>query len=505
MTHLRFLVGFAFLCISRQGYTQSNIEKIRDTISKINKISVDNPSGPQGESVIVPSHTVSFTGQYGDRVRLVSQTNQFSNTLERFIAFDPNADVLYPGALVQGNSLPDGILSPINTRRTRLTITVVGLNGANPAQSFSEKVKDPSVATVTDAVNRIISQKLEKEQQAKITYTKTTCYTAEEGFLRLGASYQWITAKLSSSFNDYSSTYKSSICVRYVQSYYTATCEAPSDPASYIDKREKFSDFIHYVGNDNPPAYVASVTYGRELWMLFQTNYDTSSVEATLQAAFTGGFSSGKTNLSDLQKKVLSESSIQILAIGGGGSPAAKVIAPGDFSGVQQYIDSGRNFSKQSPGQIISYEVRYLKNNDVARVSSSTDYVINTKVPDPVKMPISGIQVTWTTTGDDKDWNTQADLDVSDKLGRRVAHIDCCSADRNGDHWDKGNQQTRPLQMLVPGLTMDDLVHGSFNAWRVPKGNDDWDYSLTIYAICGDGSRQTLVTASNRNNFGGSW
>ena len=52
---------------------------------------------------------------------------------------------------------------------------------------------------------------------------------------------------------------------RFVQSYYTVSAEPPSSPTSYISNKANFDNFKDYAGPGNPPTYVSSVTYGREL------------------------------------------------------------------------------------------------------------------------------------------------------------------------------------------------------------------------------------------------
>jgi hypothetical protein len=326
----------------------------------------------------------------------------------------------------------------------------------------------------------------------------------EEGFLKLGASFRWATGNVSGSFQTSSSTYKTSFMVRFVQSYYTVSCEAPSDPASFISKRTSFASFSNYSGVGNPATYVSSVTYGRELWMLIESNRTSNEVKATLNAAFSAGFTSGNADLSAEQKKILNESSIQVLILGGGGKPAIEVVAGDHVTKLKEYLLAGANYSKTSPGVIISYTVRYLKDNDVARVSSSTDYTIKTSQAAPEAIRLTSIKVTWRTTGDNKDWDTQPVISVFDKTGRNIGNLGCCSADRNNDEWNNGRVETRDIPIIVSGLTIEDLSSGHFSAGRNPNGNDDWDYDANVQFSFSNG-QVISHSCSGRNGCGSNW
>ena len=100
--------------------------------------------------------------------------------------------------------------------------------------------------------------------------------------------------------------------------------------------------------------------------MLIESNHDSNEVKAALDAAFNGAVAGGSVNLSAGQKKVFDESDIQILILGGAGKPAVAVVTGDHVSALKDYLLAGASYSKSSPGVIISYTVRYLKDNDVA-------------------------------------------------------------------------------------------------------------------------------------------
>jgi hypothetical protein len=504
LTHKPLAGVAALACLLLVAAPSLQCQNIRTIILNIPKINVSNPSASTDGDLITPEHSVGFEGAGASRIENFEETLRLTKTLEKYVAFNPNADSLYPCALVQGKSLPDGVLNPIKVPRNTATITITDFISSNPTSTYSQRVQNPSLETVTLATTRILNQTLQPNQPSKMSYSETDMSSVEEGLLKLGASYKWLSGSVSGNFTTNAKKSKTTMMIRFVQSYYTISCEPPSAPDSFISHHAQPSDFSNYVGPQNPPAYVASVTYGRELWMLIQSDHDSSDVMSSLSAAFNFGVSGGHVDMDAEQKKVLNESSIQTMILGGNGHTAIEALTADQAHSVQEYLLAGADFSRSSPGVIISYTVRYLLDNDVARVSSSTDYVIRTSKANPAAVPVTSATVTWKTNGDGKDWNTQPVVDVVDATGRTVAHVDCCSADRNGDKWDNGHSATANLRVLVPSLTMENLVHGHFAAKRNAVGHDDWDYTAIVEFIFADGTSKQY-SCSGRNSCGTNW
>jgi hypothetical protein len=396
----RRVLWLAFSCIllTSAFSAETDHQKIETLIRSIPKINVPSPS----DNVIVPRHSIGFEGSGSARKELFEQRNELTATLEKMVAFDPNADALFPGSLIQGRSLPDGVLSPITTVRTPLTITITDLISASPSAQFSKTINNPTLASTRAAIQEILTQQLTTQQPAKFVYTSTSMNSVEEGFLRLGASYSWLSGHVSGSYQLSTTNIKSRFMVRYIQRYFTVSANAPSSPASYIAPQEKYSDFANYAGPSNPPSYISSVVYGRELWLLVESSFEANAMKATLDAAFNGGFGSGSVSLTAEQKTMLNTSSMQLLALGGGGTPAVTIITGDKVSGLRDYLLAGANYSSQSPGTIISYNCRYLLDNDIARVSSIADYTIKTSQNSSEKA-VTGINFNFLTGSDDKD------------------------------------------------------------------------------------------------------
>ena len=89
--------------------------------------------------------------------------------------------------------------------------------------------------------------------------------------------------------------------------------------------------------------------------------------------------------------------------LGGSGADAGTII--NGFDEFKNYIIQGGNFSKESPGSPISYKLRYIHDNTIARVVFAASYPIRTAIPrtDNIRYDVSVRLVSMTPSTEDGD------------------------------------------------------------------------------------------------------
>jgi thiol-activated cytolysin len=84
-------------------------------------------------------------------------------------------------------------------------------------------------------------------------------------------------------------------------------------------------------------------------------------------------------------EKVIKESTINIVAIGGNAEIATRVITGSEVEegkgGLWEAIDEGALYSRSNPGAPIGYTVKYLKDNQIAKMGDNTKYSLRTCDP----------------------------------------------------------------------------------------------------------------------------
>ena len=325
---------------------------------------------------------------------------------QQMVSFDPNADALFPGGIVQGKSLAEGLLAPVGLQRAPGTITLTGADvGAtsSSAKKYSRTLKEPTHAAVEEAIHAILSG-ADINFAAKTFSTTNAASSLEEGAFKAGIAVSWLTDDIKSSFASDWSTAKSSYLMTFNQSYFTISFDAPSSPTAVFDPSVLVDDARHYMGVGNPAAYVSSVTYGRMLLVKVESDKEKSTMDAALSAGFSYAGVGASGSLSSDETDALNNATMTVFALGGSAADVARVIGAGEdkVAAIGQYLQAGANFDPMSPGVPIGYTVRYLRDSSAVKVAFPTDY----SVPncdgkfDNVRITLQKLQV---IANDDKD------------------------------------------------------------------------------------------------------
>ncbi len=284
---------------------------------------------------------------------------------DEMLSLDPSTDVIFPGALLKGESIPTGEYIPITANRAPITLSasLTNINGSPVVE-----IVDPKLSTVREGIKTVLDQEVTGATAARVNFEVTQVYSEEHLGIALGVNYRAAGQSVSSSFNFDQSTYKNKFVLKYLQTYYTIDMDPPSNPSDLF----RVLPDLNSLGSTSP-VYVASVAYGRMVLYTIETNASQTDIEA----AFDASFKYNETEIDAEYSKIINESSIKALIIGGSGGDAAEAInGPAD---VYEYIANGGNYSKDSPGAPLAYKLRYIKKGTpVARVVLTSEYPIRT-------------------------------------------------------------------------------------------------------------------------------
>jgi len=314
-----------------------------------------------------PEESEEFSGNelYFCTRRTVSLTQGYSD----YPQFDPNTQVIFPGNLLQGNTLGNATPSAIPVERGPGTIVITLVNGASSA---SRRLDVVGLGSVYDAMNEIIADN-PGDLPARTTYSMERITSREQLGVSLRAEYSNLTTNVQGSFSYNEDVSYNRFLVRLTQSYYTIAFEAPTDPSHFFGENVTEEQLRRYIQPENPAAYVSSVTYGRIFYLLIQSTDSYQEMRASIDASFNGAVASG--SIGGDVKYVSELSSVQIggYAIGGNSGQAAAALT-GDFEALRTFVEEGGTITT---GQPLSYTVNAA--NDPARqlkVKVATEYDI---------------------------------------------------------------------------------------------------------------------------------
>ena len=318
------------------------------------------------------------TGADNLKYKCTSTPYSLTKTPENIFSFNPTADVLWPGALVQGQSYKAGTIEafPI-TKRAPITVSIPTLLFAGN----SEVVNNPSVATVEAAIGDIVGAAVTQgiSASSSITYQQVTAYSTSQAELSLGLSAHYLGASVDVALDLSKSSDLHSVVGYFTENQFTVTVPQPSKPGEFFSADLTGDDLQAAVNNGqlgptNLPVYVASVTYGRIMMFSITSRESTEAIQAALNAQYQGGV--GGVAASAKYSQLMSDGSttFKVVTVGGSAANAEEMILSGDPT---SFFGHDPAISTAVP---ISYELRNLGNNSVAALSETTSYNVQTCV-----------------------------------------------------------------------------------------------------------------------------
>jgi thiol-activated cytolysin len=368
-------------------------------------VDVGMESAPQGDNIdeyiqslpylpVEPAQVVQGAasqaardGDYQCTTENLKETRQY----DRIVAYAANSDSLWPGALVSADSVLTGLFTQMVLPRAPETISVSleNLGGGKTAE-----IKEPSLSAYRDALSGILDAEITGSTPANLYSEIEQVHSEQQLNMALGVQASWGlgVASLKTSFSFANKEVRSRYLVKYTQTYYTVDLDAPQSPSALLDAQVTLNDVKDQMDETRPPVYVSSITYGRMVLFTFESEYSSEEMGAALEFAYSGGYDvSGQVSVT--YKDILSKSKITAFILGGNAATAVTTID--SYEKLMDFIKSGGNYSKESPGAPIAYKLNYMKDNSPARMSYTTDYDLKTctRVSQKVRVVLNSIFV----------------------------------------------------------------------------------------------------------------
>ena len=291
----------------------------------------------------------------------------------------PHNGVLYPGALVYGNgNMLDGLPDPISIYRGPMILSV-DLPGIGDKGTML--VKEPSNSSVQAELDKALEYWNENTYDGGYTIASqsssvtATFFSSEQMSMDLGMNVKWAGNSVASQLNISSSSQRKVATKVFKQIFYTVSMNTPLEKSSVFRNDVTLSDIQNAVDSDNPPAYVSSVSYGRIIMVKIESNSSDLSVD--LEAVLD--YASSESEVDSEYDQILRSSSVTVVTIGGNAEATSELNNIGtnqQGNGYLMDVITGKNavYGRDNPGLPISYTIRYLKDNALAKMGYSTSY-----------------------------------------------------------------------------------------------------------------------------------
>ncbi len=300
-----------------------------------------------------------------------------TETPREITVFSPDAEIMWLGALLQGAKYAGGLGSlgelPVR-QRAPLKVFIDLLT-----EDVTRTVDNPDPSSVAVAIGDLIQLAHDSGHVAgsSIFFDQTTTYSLQQAALDLGISVNYLGTQVQSSLSYDSTVEENTLTAYFTQKMFTVSVVLPQTPSSFFSdsfSEEKLSEQVALgrIGPDNPPTYISSIVYGRLLMLTMTSTHSVEDMRAALSAS-RDGIGSGSVAASHLA--VLNESSLRITTVGGVDDGVEGLITSGNLD---EYFAAEAPLTSARP---LSYTVRNLADNSIAKVSETTEYAINACTP----------------------------------------------------------------------------------------------------------------------------
>lgn len=325
----------------------------------------------------------SSTNTEGNGTVTVCSTKEYSllNNFEEVAVLRPTNGVIYPGALVIGDSkMLGGLPTPVSIDRAPVTLR---LDLPGIGEKGTIVVDHPSNSAVQTKIDEALEYWNNNAYQdgyvnaSNSSYQTSTSYSSRQLSMDVGLNVEWAAGNVASQFNYTSSRTEKVAMMVFKQVFYTISLDVPGSPGEFFGTNTTTAKVKEVFSPEAPPAYVHSVAYGRII--MFRMITTAEADELQIKGAFN--YATGLTNASGetevKYKEILQKSSITTVTIGGNAEVASSAVSATNFGDLNPIL-TGENavYSKSNPGVPIAYTVRYLKDNSFAKMGFTTDYAV---------------------------------------------------------------------------------------------------------------------------------
>ena len=329
----------------------------------------------RGEAI--ENYTNTSTRQQGNEFVVVEKVKKSLSNGSADVAINSNGDI-YLGALFKANQdLLENKPQQISLDRSKGRISV-DLPGMVGGDSYVDA--NPTVSGMQEGVNTLLNRWYEKyaaknPAPARMQYESTSAYSMNQLKAKFGSDFEKVGVNLKIDFEAVNKGEKQVEVVDFKQIYYTANFDAPKNPSDVFSPGVTVDQLkARGIDEKTPPVYVSSVSYGRQMYVKFETTSKSTELKAAIDAVIKGVPIKAESEWA----RVLKDTKVTVSIVGGNADRAGRVVT-GTVEDLKSLIQEGATFSTQNPAVPISYKTAFLKDNQVATIQSNTDY-IETKV-----------------------------------------------------------------------------------------------------------------------------
>lgn len=353
--------------------------------SDVSPDSLENNGEPVGETAVVGEETAPG----GDLYTCTTTPYSITKNPQEIAIHNPDAAVLWPGALIRGRShLQTGSLELVavsRDKRAPLGISVQGGGVLGIPGGVSTVVEQPVGSTIREGINQIVVNTLGADVAVGAgasSFNSVESHSSTQALLNLGLDARYLGAAASGRLNYSRAANQHTYTAYFVQRLFTVAVDLPERPSSFFADHVTAADLQSLgISADNLPLYIDSVSYGRILMFTFTSSDSRERIAAALEFSYNSPVG-GVDGFAEAElRQTLSTARIEVFALGGPNTGVQNLIREGNLAA---YFEAPLAINQVEP---ISFTIRNLNDNRLARVANTTEYEVRECRPVTAGLP----------------------------------------------------------------------------------------------------------------------
>lgn len=331
----------------------------------------------------------------GRKVKVITQSFDASDSVEKITDLGRNDHVLWPGNVIHGDGISSFIYRPIALQRAPITLSVSMESSLGTGGPLSITVSDPKLSSVRQGINDLLKGVFNEQTTvaARAIFDSTEIQDEFDLSIAIGADVKQSTVNLESKFDFTSANKTTKLFAKYQQIYYTVDIDAPETPADLFSPTLTAEQVERAIPAGSMPVYVSSVDYGMLAYIFIESSDTASKLTTALEVAYDTIATGGALEATSEAAKTLKSSTIKIVVYGGSTDSLSEVA--GGYEGFINIIRSSTKFSAASPAVPLAYKFSNAADNTIAAVNLTSQYTTVTEMwGQPVQISITALACT---------------------------------------------------------------------------------------------------------------
>lgn len=251
--------------------------------------------------------TDSNNGQYCQSYNVQVSAN--SETFD--VPYGTQASHIYPGAAYMYDEYYKNTVSPMHITWPRNPIYVQAASSSGSGKY--ELVEDPNAVTLNAATGKLKSSLPSTANNESTSINMVSIYDEADFYLKVNGGGGGFGFKADASFGIATTSKKSYFLIDAVQTFYTLNAIMPEGDTGF------FKDAPH--NTDKNALFMASVSYGRRVIGVLETEFTNEKTFADFKASYTSGFAGGYAGLNMINSMNAQSTKVKMYFVGGNAAP----------------------------------------------------------------------------------------------------------------------------------------------------------------------------------------